>query len=139
VYDQFQKELLQPFLEKHVIPYVDEHYWMPFYSMGGTHPTVDGFDAKGRAVQFTPVKGNPGAIYSDPIDPVPCWSLFTAAHVLSDGRMTACCSDATGDFVVGDLNKQSFMEAWNSEEFKQLRRAHLSGNVKGIKCEGCVG
>ena len=39
---------------------------------------------------------------------------------------------------MGDLTKQSFMEAWNSPEFIALRRAHLRKDVTGTPCEECV-
>jgi hypothetical protein len=41
-------------------------------------------------------------------------------------------------FVVGDLNTQSFMEAWNSEAFQTVRAAHLRKDVRGTVCEKCV-
>jgi hypothetical protein len=39
---------------------------------------------------------------------------------------------------MGDLNRQSFMEAWNSETFVKLRAAHLRKDVTGTVCEKCV-
>jgi hypothetical protein len=39
---------------------------------------------------------------------------------------------------MGDLLEQSFMEAWNSEKFRNLRAAHLNKDVTGTVCESCV-
>jgi hypothetical protein len=39
---------------------------------------------------------------------------------------------------MGDLNRQSFMEAWHSEPFTRLREAHLRKDVRGTVCEKCV-
>ena len=39
---------------------------------------------------------------------------------------------------MGDLNQQSFMEAWNSAAFVNLRAAHLRKNVCGTVCENCI-
>ena len=39
---------------------------------------------------------------------------------------------------MGDLMKQSFMDAWNSEKFQNLRKAHLKKDVTGTVCEECV-
>jgi MoaA/NifB/PqqE/SkfB family radical SAM enzyme len=111
-------------LDKFVFPYVDEHYWLPLLNHG--------YVIKGETSQ-----GNT-ARYHCPVDPLPCWSIFTIAHVLSDGRLTACCFDAYGDWVVGDLKNGNFMEEWNSEKFKKLRRLHLIKNVTGSACEKCV-
>jgi radical SAM protein with 4Fe4S-binding SPASM domain len=80
--------------------------------------------------------GNSG-LYDNPVDPIPCWALFTAGHIMSDGKVTACCFDSSGNWVVGDLKNQTFMESWNSDEFCKLRLAHLSNNIIGTKCEKC--
>jgi hypothetical protein len=39
---------------------------------------------------------------------------------------------------MGDLNKQTFMEAWNSTAFSNLRAAHLRKDVRGTVCENCL-
>ena len=71
-------------------------------------------------------------------EPLPCWSAFTEGHVTADGYLSACCFDADGRWRMGDLKRQSFMEAWNSPEFIALRRAHLRKDVAGTPCEECV-
>jgi len=72
------------------------------------------------------------------VPPLPCWRAFMGGHVLSDGRMTACCMDATGNWVMGDLKTQKFMDIWNNEDFKKLRQAHLNKDVTGTACEKCA-
>jgi len=130
-YDDEQHNKMQALLDERVIPYVDQHYWLPLYSMGSLAT------AKEKELGLQPIAGNPGR-YDNPVPPIPCWTLFTEAHIMSDGRMTACCADATGEWVMGDLTKETFMDAWYSKEFKQLRGEHLIGNVIGTKCENCV-
>lgn len=39
---------------------------------------------------------------------------------------------------MGNLNDMSFMDAWNSEGFQELRKAHLSGDVRQTVCKDCV-
>ncbi len=39
---------------------------------------------------------------------------------------------------MGDLKVESFMDAWHSPEFIDLRRAHLRKDVTGTPCEECV-
>jgi hypothetical protein len=39
---------------------------------------------------------------------------------------------------MGDLNTLSFMEAWHSEPFRNLRRANLAEDVAGTVCEKCL-
>ena len=59
-------------------------------------------------------------------------------NVTADGKLSACCFDANANWTMGDLNVQSFMEAWNSEKFQRLRAAHLKKDVSGTVCEQCV-
>jgi hypothetical protein len=131
MYDKAQPDKAKEFLEKHIIPFVDEHYWLPLYTMGGVAT------GKERELGLQPVAGNPGRCDSL-VEPIPCWTLFTAGHVLADGRLTGCCMDATGNWVMGDLNTTPFMECWHSEDFKALRREHLKKNVIGTKCAKCA-
>lgn len=130
-YDDVQHENMQKLLKERVLPYVDQHYWLPLYSMGSLST------AKEKELGLQPIAGNPGR-YDNPMPPIPCWTLFTETHIMSDGRLTACCADATGEWVMGDLKTQSFMDAWHSKEFQMLRTEHLRGNVIGTKCENCV-
>lgn len=129
-YDEEQLWKMEPFLAE-MLPYFDEHYWLPLFTMGGVA------NEREKELGYQPVAGNPGRC-DEPVDPIPCWTLFTAAHVLSDGRLTACCMDATGKWAMGDLKTQSFMDCWLSDEFKSLRAEHLRNNVIGTKCEKCV-
>ncbi len=129
-YDDDQPALMKPILE-HILPYVDEHYWLPLYTAGGMNTQ------KEKDLSMQPVAGNPGRLDAM-VDPIPCWTLFTAAHILVDGRMTACCLDGTGKWVVGDLKRQGFMQTWNSERFKKLRKAHLNKSIKNTLCAECV-
>jgi MoaA/NifB/PqqE/SkfB family radical SAM enzyme len=130
-YDDDQLGRIKTLLDERIIPYVDQHYWLPLYSMGSLATS------KERELGLQPIAGNPGR-YDNPVPPIPCWTLFTEAHIMNDGRMTACCADATGEWVMGDLKNMTFMEAWHSDIFQELRKEHLSGNVIGTKCENCV-
>ena len=130
-YSDEQVAEIEPFLEEFVLPFVDEHYFLPLYTMGGVAKDTE------KELGLKPVAGNPGR-WDSMVDPLPCWTAFTAGHVLSDGRLTACCMDATGSWVMGDLKTQSFMDAWNSSDFQLLRKAHLEKNIIGTACEKCA-
>ena len=130
-YDNEQQGFMEDLLTQKILPYVDQHYWLPLYSMGSLAT------AKEKELGLIPTAGNSGR-YDNPVPPIPCWTLFTEAHIMSDGRMTGCCADATGEWIMGDLRKESFMEAWHSGEFQKLRIMHLKGIVKGTKCEKCI-
>ena len=61
-------------------------------------------------------------------------SPFATVHVLADGRVVAC--EVLEKRTLGDLRRQSLREAWHSEPYRELRRAHLDGSEAA--CRGCV-
>jgi MoaA/NifB/PqqE/SkfB family radical SAM enzyme len=126
-----QEAHMQALLDQHVIPYVDQHYWLPLYTFGAmTHEVTEG-------MEYKPTPGNMGRIGALR-DPLPCWCVFTEGHVCADGMLSACGFDATSQYTVADLNKVSFMEGWHSTTFRDLRKAHLKKDVKGTVCEDCA-
>ena len=129
-YDGEQQRRMQRLVDE-ILPYVDEHYWLPLYSMGSLAAERE------RELGYRPIAGNQGRL--DALrDPLPCWSLFTEGHVTCDGKLPACCFDAADRWVMADLTQVGFMEGWNSEPFRMLRAAHLARDVRGTICEGCV-
>lgn len=131
-YDGDQFERMRSFLDEHVVPFVDQHYWLPLYGQM-TSLSME----RAKDLGFVPNAGNQGRIGALR-DPLPCWSAFTEGHIRADGIVSACCFDADGRFAMGDLNRQTFMDAWNSSKFAALRQAHLDRDVKGTICEGCI-
>lgn len=129
-YDGAQGERMRDMVAD-LTPYLDECYALPLYSQAD----LVSVDEKGRGWEIR--GGNPGR--AGAMRPaVPCWSLFTEARVTYDGYLSACCFDHDGRFRMGDLKKQPFLEAWNCERFRQLRSAHLSGDVSATVCKDCV-
>lgn len=130
-YDGAQQQKMEALLAGHVRPYVDQHYWLPLYSMGA-------FATQREAeLGYRPTAGNQGRI--DALrEPLPCWSAFTEGHVTAEGKLSACCFDANAHWTMGDLTTTPFMEAWNSAPFVTLRAAHLKRDVRGTVCEKCI-
>lgn len=68
----------------------------------------------------------------------PCPELFNNhLVVLSDGRVTPCCSDYNGALCMGFANQDNTLEAiWNSERAQRFRKAHESGRYPKfcLKC-----
>ena len=130
-YDGEQFAKMEALLNEHVRPYVDQHYWLPLYSMGAFASERE------KQLGYRPTAGNQGRL--DALrEPLPCWSAFTEGHVTAEGKLSACCFDATSNWTMGDLTKHSFMEAWNSPSFVKLREAHLRKDVRGTVCENCI-
>lgn len=130
-YDGPQQEKMQALLQSRVLPFVDQHYWLPLYSMGAFATQRE------EELGYRPTAGNQGRL--DALrDPLPCWAVFTEGHVTAVGHLSACCFDANASWSMGDLTKQPFMDAWNSPRFVALREAHLKRDVRGTVCESCV-
>jgi len=130
-YDGEQADRMQETLERYVLPYVDQHYYLPLYSMGSLATQRE------EELGYKPTAGNQGRLGALR-EPLPCWSAFTEGHVTADGQLSACCFDATSQWVMGNLHEQTFMDAWNSPAFQALRAAHLKKDVTGTICEECV-
>jgi len=130
-YDGEQQQKMENLLDRYVRPFIDQHYWLPLYSMGAFA------SAREAELGYKPTAGNQGRLGALR-EPLPCWSAFTEGHVTAEGKLSACCFDATANWTMGDLNKKSFMEAWNSPEFVALRDAHLRKDVTGTVCESCI-
>lgn len=127
-----QQEAMEALLSERVVPYVDEHYWLPLFSEMQS-PNAErnlerGWKANG---------GNQGRL-ENLRDPLPCWAVFREGHLRVDGGLSACCFGADSKFDMGNLNEMSFMDAWNSGAFQALRKAHLSGDVHNTPCEKCI-
>lgn len=130
-YDGAQLEKMEQLLSARVRPYVDEHYWLPLYSMGAFATLRE------EQLGYRPTAGNQGRLEALR-EPLPCWSAFTEGHVTAEGKLSACCFDATAHWTMGDLNQMPFMQAWHSPEFVKLRAAHLARDVRGTVCENCI-
>lgn len=97
-------------------PYVDQHYPLRRY----------GADASRRGDART-------------LDSMlPCWSLFTEAHVSWDGQLSACFCDHDQKFHMGDLRSVTLLEAWHSPTLRALRSRHLAKRVEETPCAGCI-
>jgi len=130
-YDGEQQARMEALLAERVRPWVDEHYWLPLYSMGAFATQRE------KELGYRPTAGNQGRLGALRA-PLPCWSAFTEGHVTAEGRLSACCFDATANWTMGDLTRVSFLDAWNSAHFVALRAAHLRKDVRGTVCENCV-
>jgi hypothetical protein len=126
-YDDEQQARMEATVQR-ILPYVDEHYWLPLYGQAGLTSGARG---------TVPTAGNQGRVGALR-KPLPCWSLFTEGHITWDGRLSACCFDHDGRFNMGDLTRQEFAAAWHSAPFQRLRAANLAQDVRGTACEKCI-
>jgi radical SAM protein with 4Fe4S-binding SPASM domain len=117
-YDDAQPERMRATLQQ-IEPCVDQHYWLPLLG----HCGLPDPQSRGRPV---------------PVKDLPCWAMFSEAHITWDGKLSACSLDGSARFHMGDLEKTSFVNAWHSPAFRELRARHLERDVKGTPCQSCV-
>lgn len=129
-YDGAQQERMEAAVSE-ILPYLDEHYWLPLYSFGAQ--ATD----KEKELGMKPGAGNPGRLEAMR-SPLPCWAVFKEGHITREGKLSACCFDSDNKWEMADLKQVSFVDGWNSDAYQQLRKAHLSGNVRGTACEECI-
>ena len=122
-YDENQPKRMEGILNE-ISGCIDEFYWLPLYTQAGL------FDK-------STVVGNVGR-EGNQRKGIPCWSIFTCAHITHEGLLSACCFDHKNEFIMGDLNIDSFESCWNSDKFKSIRSSHLSGCVDDTQCKNCL-
>lgn len=68
-----------------------------------------------------------------------CPLIFTRMVINWDGVVVACCVDWKRKFVVGDLRRDSAVDAWNADKLRSLQRLHLEGKREQVPlCQGCT-
>lgn len=142
LYEGEHKNKMQGLLDEHVIPYVDQHYWLPLYQMSMYREKIE------KEMGYLPTAGNMGRIDEATMTPtrkpLPCWTAFTEGHVRYDGGLSACCFGADDRFDMGILDGTNFMRQWNSPKFQKLREAQIKtlsdgqDALIGTPCEVCV-
>ena len=130
-FDNIQEDQMRAMLDNYILPYVDEHYWLPLYSMSMFATERE------EELGYKPTAGNQGRMGAVR-DPLPCWTVLTEGHVPSDGGLSSCCFDSTRGWKMADLTKVSFEEGWNCEKFVKLREAHLRKDVSETICKDCI-
>jgi hypothetical protein len=68
-----------------------------------------------------------------------CAEIYTRIVVTFDGKMHACCLDAEGYNIAGDLSQgDSIIDGWNGEAMVRLRKLTSERKLKGLTpCDKC--
>ena len=67
-----------------------------------------------------------------------CARLWFNPVITWDGKVLPCCFDKDAEYVMGDLNHETFREIWDSPKYKIFRKSILSGrHMIGI-CRNCT-
>jgi len=67
-----------------------------------------------------------------------CPLPFFQMTVLANGKVILCCNDWERKTIIGDLNKQTIREVWNSDEMNEIRHKIISGRYNEVAaCKEC--
>jgi radical SAM protein with 4Fe4S-binding SPASM domain len=67
-----------------------------------------------------------------------CARLWFNPVITWDGKVLPCCFDKDGEYVMGDLNEDSFREIWNGPKYRSFRKSILSGRKMTDICRNCT-
>lgn len=65
-----------------------------------------------------------------------CFAPWEVMIIFSNGDVPVCCRDVEGEYIFGNILKNSPMEVWNSKKAKDFRRRLLSDDPPKI-CQHC--
>ena len=64
-----------------------------------------------------------------------CEYPWTSLTVMAEGNVVPCTQISNNEIILGNVNKKSLKDIWNSEEYQNFRNMHITGNFpKGHKC-----
>ena len=67
-----------------------------------------------------------------------CLRLWLNPVITWDGKVVPCCFDKDAEYVMGDLNNDSFRDIWNGTKYTVFRKSVISGrHMTGI-CRNCT-
>ncbi|MCC5945952.1 MAG: SPASM domain-containing protein [Bernardetiaceae bacterium] len=82
--------------------------------------------------------GNDGKFYFKNKLEHSCWKMWHSCVVTWDGKVVPCCFDKDAQHRLGNLQKQSFTEVWNSEAYQHFRQQLLLARSKIDICKNCT-
>jgi radical SAM protein with 4Fe4S-binding SPASM domain len=67
-----------------------------------------------------------------------CARLWFNPVITWDGKIVPCCFDKDGEYVMGDLNHDSFRDIWEGPKYRIFRKSILSGRHLIDICRNCT-
>ena len=67
-----------------------------------------------------------------------CARLWFNPVITWDGKVVPCCFDKDAEYVMGDLNSDSFCNIWNGTRYRIFRKSILSGRYMVEMCRNCT-
>jgi radical SAM protein with 4Fe4S-binding SPASM domain len=67
-----------------------------------------------------------------------CARLWFNPVITWDGKVVPCCFDKDAEYIMGDLNQDSFGEIWNGPKYMIFRKSILTGRHMIEMCRNCT-
>jgi radical SAM protein with 4Fe4S-binding SPASM domain len=67
-----------------------------------------------------------------------CARLWFNPVITWDGKVVPCCFDKNAEYIMGDLNQDSFREIWDGPKYRVFRKSILSGRGTVEICRNCT-
>ena len=67
-----------------------------------------------------------------------CFQPFGSFTITAEGLLSGCVLDYHKALIIGDCNKKSLRELWESKIYQNWRKRHLEDNTKGYICYNCI-
>ena len=67
-----------------------------------------------------------------------CVYPFNRVVISSFGYVVACTADFHNMLEIADAKSNNLIDIWNSNEFKYLRKKHLTQDYEGLYCDKCL-
>lgn len=66
-----------------------------------------------------------------------CWRMWSGCVITWDGKVVPCCFDKDAQHQLGDLQKLSFGEIWNSDAYRNFRSQLFRSRSETDICANC--
>ena len=67
-----------------------------------------------------------------------CWKLWHACVITWDGLVVPCCFDKDAAHRLGNLQKEKFVDIWQSESYHNFRSQLIKGRDQIDICQNCT-
>ena len=67
-----------------------------------------------------------------------CSRMYLNPVVTWDGKVVPCCFDKDGEYVMGDLTSDTFMNIWNGDKYAEFRKRVLTDRKSISICRNCT-
>ena len=67
-----------------------------------------------------------------------CARLWFNPVITWDGKVVPCCFDKNAEYIMGDLNQESFREIWDGPKYRIFRKSILTGRHNIEMCRNCT-